>query len=247
MDVEDAENEVSVSSAILNSIVSTQNEVLSQEDLAWVDSCLVKDSDISETNWIPLKNALLEIISSQPESFTTGGEDIQIPTYSISSEYNNTVSTSDDELNQQSLISDGKHLSESSSTYNVNPLHMTVESSTDEIPDDEKTGTLPSFNPFLSTYNEDLKESETIEFGLYLDSSSYDMEHLADNIFKVWDLDIPSEEGELVKQLDKALSEDSLQTVPSSFDDSMKWKDMKESSLDDLVAGIADLSLNKNV
>ena len=79
MDVEDAENEVSVSSAILNSIASRQNEVLSPEDLAWVESCLVKDSDISDTDWIPLKNALLDIISSQPQSFSTEGSDKCFP------------------------------------------------------------------------------------------------------------------------------------------------------------------------
>ncbi|BAT85376.1 hypothetical protein VIGAN_04291600 [Vigna angularis var. angularis] len=71
---------------------------------------------------------------------------------------------------------------------------MLVETSTDEIPDDETSANLPSFNPFLPTYNENLKEEKTIDFGLDLDSSSYETEQLADNIFKIWDLDIPSEE-----------------------------------------------------
>ncbi|CAJ1978573.1 unnamed protein product [Sphenostylis stenocarpa] len=236
MDVESAENEVSVSSAILT-IASRQNEVLSPEDLAWADSCLVKDSDISETDWVPLENALLEIISSQSQSFSIEEEDGEIPPYPTSSE-NITV-----ELNQQSSTSDGRRISESSSTYDVNPLRVAVESSADDIPDEETTDTLPSVNPFLPTYNENLKENETIDF-VDLDSSSYEMEHLAENIFKIWDIDIPSEEGELVKQLDKALSENSFQTVPSSFNDSGKLMDMN--SLDDLVAGIADLSLNEN-
>ncbi|CAJ1978577.1 unnamed protein product [Sphenostylis stenocarpa] len=240
MDVEDAENEVSISSAILNSITSGQNDLLSPEDLAWADSCLVKDSDISETDWVPLKNALLEIISSQSQYFSTEGEDIEIPPYSSSSE-RITV-----ELNQQSSTSDGKCLSQSFSTYIVNPLHVAVETSADDIPDDETIGTLPSFNPCRPTYNENLKVNETIDFELNLDTSSYETEHLAENIFKIWDFDIPSEEGDLVKQLEKALSENSFQTVPSSFDDSVKWKDTKDNSFDDLVAGIADLSLKKN-
>lgn len=235
MDAEGAETEISVSSAILNSIASRQNEVLSPEDLDWVDSCLVKDSDISECDWNPLKNALIEIMSSQSQSFSNE-EDLEIPPNSITSE-RTTV-----QLNQQSSTSVRKHLS-GSSTYNINPLLMAVESSTEEIPDDENTGTLPSLNPFLPTYREDLKENEPFDFGLNLDSTSYEMEHLTDNIFKVWDLDITSEEGELVKQLDKALSENSFQTSPG---DSLKL-DMKESSLDDVITGIADLSLNKNV
>ncbi|KAK7317795.1 hypothetical protein RJT34_02329 [Clitoria ternatea] len=243
MDIDDAENEVSVSSVILDSIVSQQNEVLSPDDLAWVDSCFNKDSEISNIDWIPLKNALLDIISSQSHSFSiSGGDDKEIPSYSISSK-STTL-----ELNQQSSTSGVKHLSKPPTTYNVNPLSMADETSTDEIPDDEKTGTLPSFtfqgNPFLPTYKEDLKNNETIDFGFNLDSSTNETEHLAENIFKIWDLDIPSEEGELVKQLDKALSENSSQSVSSSFDDSLKRKDMKDGSLDDLIAGIADLSLN---
>ncbi|XP_027355866.1 uncharacterized protein LOC113865479 isoform X2 [Abrus precatorius] len=245
MDIEDAENKVSVSSVILNSIGYRQNEVLSPEDLAWVDSCLNKDSDVSESDWIPLKNALLEIISSQSQSFSANVEETKIPPYSISSERSTL------ELNQQSSTSHVENLSEASSTFHVKPVSMAIETSSNQIPDDEKSGTLPSFtfqgNPFLPTYNEDLKENETIDFGRNLDSSTYEMEHLAENIFKIWDLDIPSEDGELVKQLDKALSENSFQTVPSPFDDSAKWKDMEEGSLDDLIASIADLSLNKNV
>ncbi|KAK7342702.1 hypothetical protein VNO80_25658 [Phaseolus coccineus] len=236
MDVEDAESEVSLSS-ILNSIASRQNQFLSQEDLAWADSCLVKDSGISETDWVPLRSALLEIISSDSQFFR---RDTEIPPHCISSE-SITV-----ELNQQPSTSDGRRISESSSTYNVNPLRVAVETSTDEIPDDETGANLPSFNPFLPTYDENLEEKKTIDFGLDLDSSSYEMEQLADNIFKIWDLDIPSEEGELVNQLEKALSDNSFQTVPSSSDDSVKWMDMKDSSLDDLVAEIADLSLNRN-
>ncbi|KAH1143280.1 hypothetical protein GLYMA_12G151000v4 [Glycine max] len=125
MDVEDAENEVSVSSAILNLIASRPNEVLSPEDLAWVDSCLVKDSDNSETDWIPLKNALLDIISSQPQSFSTEEQ-----------------SSTSVKHNKQSSTFDWKRLSEPSSTYNVKLL-MAVETSTDEIPDDEKTDGAP--------------------------------------------------------------------------------------------------------
>ncbi|KAL5079206.1 hypothetical protein RYX36_007627, partial [Vicia faba] len=45
------------------------NGVFSLEDLAWVDSCLNKDSDISESDWTPLRDALSDIISSQSKSF----------------------------------------------------------------------------------------------------------------------------------------------------------------------------------
>lgn len=240
MDVKDAESEVSVSSVYLNSADSQQNEVLSPEDLAWVDSCLIKDFDIPESTWTPLKNALLEIISSQSQSFSSDREDTEILPSDINLE-----------LNQESSTYDVEHSSEPSSSSNVNPLNLAAESSADENPDSEETGTLPSLtfhgNPFRPTYNEDLEQNETTDVGLNLDSFAYEVEHTSENIFKIWDLDIPSEEGELVKQLDKALSENPFQTVPSSFDDTGKLKDLKEGSLDDLIGGIADLSLNNKV
>ncbi|OIW08258.1 hypothetical protein TanjilG_15219 [Lupinus angustifolius] len=233
MDVEDGENEVSVSSFLLNSIYSRQAEVLSPEDLAWADSCLIEDSSFSETDWVPLKDALLEVISSQPQPFSTDREDIEILQEKIES-----VNLG---LNQESSTHDS---SEASSTYNFNPISVAVQMSDDENPEPSLTF---MGNPFLPTYNEDLKENDTIDVGLDLDSSTYELEHASESIFKIWDLNIPTEEDDLVKQLDKVLSENSFESVSSSFDDSGKWKELKEVSVDDLIAGIADLSLKRKV
>ncbi|KAL1325587.1 hypothetical protein AAHE18_13G171200 [Arachis hypogaea] len=193
MDVEDTQSEVSISSGIFNSAYSQQNEVVSPEDLAWIDSCLTEDLNVPESSWIHVENALLEIISSQPQSFNT-------------------------------------------------------ESSANENLDSEERVTLQSLslygNPFRPTYNEDSKENETFDFRINLDSSAYDVEDMSENIFKIWDLDVQSEEGELVKQLEKALSESPLQVVPSSSENSGKWKDF---SLDDLIGGMTDLSIDNQV
>lgn len=247
MDVEQSDNAVLASYLTPNSIVSQQNEIFSPEDLAWVDSCLNNDFDISESDWMPMRDALLEIISSESQSSKVDGGDgnQSIP---CSEETNTTF-----QLNQSSSTSDVEHLQSRSSTYNVSLISMATETSTDT----EFTNTLSSStfqgNPFLPTYNEDLRPNKTFDLGLDLDSATYEMdqenifkvwdmgyatdesEQASESIFKVWDLDIPSEEGELVKELKKALSKNSLR------------KDMKEESLDDLIAGIADLSLNKKV
>lgn len=245
MDVEQSDNAVLASYLTPNSIVSQQNEIFSPEDLAWVDSCLNNDFDISESDWMPMRDALLEIISSESQSSKVDGGDgnQSIP---CSEETNTTF-----QLNQSSSTSDVEHLQSRSSTYNVSLISMATETSIDT----EFTNTLSSStfqgNPFLPTYNEDLRPNKTFDLGLDLDSATYEMdqenifkvwdmgyatdesEQASESIFKVWDLDIPSEEGELVKELKKALSKNSLR------------KDMKEESLDDLIAGIADLSLNK--
>lgn len=249
MDVEQSDNAVLPSYVTPNSTVSQQNEIFSSEDLAWVDSCLNNDFDISESDWMPMRNALLEIISSESQPFKVdGGDGNQSIPYS---EESNTTF----QLNQSSSTSDVEHLQSRSSTYNVSLISMATETSIDT----EFTNTLSSSifqgNPFLPTYNEDLRPNKTFDLGLDLDSETYEMDEASENIFKfwdmgyatdeseqasesifkVWDLDIPSEEGELVKELKKALSKNSLR------------KDMKEESLDDLIAGIADLSLNKKV
>lgn len=272
MDVEEADNQVFSFPVSLNPIVSQQNGVFSPDDLAWVDSCLNKDSDISETDWSPLRDALFEIISSQSRSFRVDGRE-DSENHHYSKEKNITS-----EHIHESSTSNANCLQNRSSTYNVELVRMANETSTDETLDDELTGpTLSSSStfegdPFLPTYNEDLKQnifatyemehaSENIFEVWDLDCPTDEMEEASDNIFKVWDLDIPVEEGELVKQLKKALSENSLKTAPSGFDDSEKGKDLKEGSLDDLIAGkdlnegplddliagIAELSLNKKV
>ncbi|KAL5082269.1 hypothetical protein RYX36_010690 [Vicia faba] len=111
---------------------------------------------------------------------------------------------------------------------------MSNQTSTDKILEDELAGTTFQGDPFLPTYNEDLKPtyemehaSENIFKAWNLNCANDDMEEASENIFKVWDLDIPVEEGELVKQLKKALS---------ILDDSEKGKDLKEGSLDNLIA-----------
>jgi len=60
----------SISSVLVDSLESNENgDALSPEDVAWVDSCLVKDPEISDgTDWSSLKDVLLEILSLQPES-----------------------------------------------------------------------------------------------------------------------------------------------------------------------------------
>jgi len=244
MDVEQSDN---ASYVTLNSTISQQNEIFSPEDLAWVDSCLNNDFDISESDWMPLRNALLEIISSESQSSKVdGGEGNQ----------SNPCSEETDitfQLSQSSLTSDVEHLQSRSSTYNVSLISLATETNTDTEFTDTLSSSTFQGNPFLPTYNEDLRPNKIFDLGLDIDSATYEMDQESENIFKVWDmgyatdesaqtsesifkvwdLDIPSEEGELVKELKKALLKNSLRN--------------EEGSLDDLIAGIADLSLNKKV
>ncbi|GER42297.1 replicase large subunit [Striga asiatica] len=101
---------------------------------------------------------------------------------------------------------------------------------------------------FLPTYNENSRD-----LGLSDDETGFvfqtnELDQPAKDIFKVWDLDLPPEEDDddLVKQLNKALGENSLDSRSSTSDDNVTkaWKDLPGKSLDDLISGIADLALN---
>ena len=375
MDVEEGAMESSVLSSILNSIESNERgEGLSPEDIAWVDSCLIKDPESSETNMNSLKDALLEIFISQPELINSSAAvsngspeetDVEILPSSEEADAVQFRGRTEDDLvliNKETktkgndlpinlknntlpsltygensfLLSNIEGLEESgssgskldlgSSTYEMEPSNVddmvlaNEEEKTkgDDLPiklgnntlqsltyggnsflltnteglkesgssaskldlgslthelelsnvddmvlsnEEEKTkgddlsiklknNTLQSLtferNPFLPTYTEGLKESGRTESMLDLGSSAYDVEPSTEDIFRVWDLDIPAEDGELVKQLNKALTDNSFESIPSTLNDSGAWKDLEEQSVDNLIAGISDLSLHGN-
>ena len=375
MDVEEGAMESSVLSSILNSIESNERgEGLSPEDIAWVDSCLIKDPESSETNMNSLKDALLEIFISQPELINSSAavsngspEETDVEILPSSEEaaavqfrgrtdddlvlINKETKTKGDDLpinlknntlpsltygGNSFLLSNIEGLEESgssgskldlgSSTYEMEPSNVDdmvlaneeEETKGDDLPiklgnntlqsltyggnsflltnteglkesgssaskldlgslthelelsnvddmvlsnEEEKTkgddlsiklknNTLQSLtferNPFQPTYTEGLKESGRTESMLDLGSSAYDVEPSTEDIFRVWDLDIPAEDGELVKQLNKALTDYSFESIPSTLNDSGAWKDLEEQSVDNLIAGISDLSLYGN-
>lgn len=66
MEAGDAATEGSISSLITNSIeFSGKWDMLSSEDLAWVDSCLISDPNVIDSNWDAWKDALLEALKPQ--------------------------------------------------------------------------------------------------------------------------------------------------------------------------------------
>ncbi|XWS40105.1 hypothetical protein CRYUN_Cryun18bG0111400 [Craigia yunnanensis] len=248
MDVDDDTGEGSVSLVILESLESTQKGgKLSAEDLAWVDSCLITDTETLESNWTSLKDVFLEIIGDQPESLDSpatgsngfaGGTVIKIvPSIEEAEAASYSGRTDDDPV--------------------VIPINGDTEANTNGIPIKWRTSFLSQFfqedstetfrgDPFLPTYKEDESRGEAIDLGLELSLSVAETNSPTVDIFRVWDLDIPAEEDDLIKQLNKAIAETetSFQSMPSVFDDSTAWKDLKDEPVDNLIAGIADLSLS---
>ena len=229
--------EGSVSSFLLN---SNQNAgSLSSEDIAWVDSCLIKDPEVPESDWNSLKDALLEILNVQPDYLAKSeGRDKIFP-----SRADMEVLMSNDEADNDLLLP-------TTDDYPI-PINEEEESCDYDISDNDQDEACKFWagthlgNIFLPSYNEEQQQRmENADFGSLGDEA----EPSTDDIFKVWDLEIPAEEDdELILGLKKALTESSLPSTTSvAFDDLGQLKDLKgEELLDDLVSGIADLSLGK--
>lgn len=233
---DDGVMEGSISSLLLNSLESNQDVgLLSPEDAAWIDSCLIKDPEGPESDydWNSLKDVLLEILSVQPNSISKseGGDKV------FPSRADMEILPSNDEP--------GNALLPTADDYLI-PINE-GEESCDDIPDNQKSRKFRSGtnleNVFLPSYiEEQQRETENSDFSYLGD----EVEPSTDDIFKVWDLEIPAEEDELIQQLNKALRDNrSLPSQPASLDDLGEWKDLKGELLDDLVLGIAYMSLDK--
>ncbi|XWS67826.1 hypothetical protein CRYUN_Cryun04dG0038400 [Craigia yunnanensis] len=212
--------------------------------LVWL---VVTDTEILESNWTSFKDVLLEIIDDQPESLDSsatgsdgfaGGTEIKIVPSIEEAEAANYLGRTVtiflsfqlmETLKQTPMIFQSKG-------GLVFCHNFFQEDSTETFLGD----------PFLSTYNEDERKGAAIDLGLQLSLSADETNSSTVDIFRVWDLNIPAEENDLIKQLNKATAETetSFQSMPSAFNDSTAWKDLKDEPLDNLTAGIADLSLN---
>lgn len=98
---------------------------------------------------------------------------------------------------------------------------------------------------FLPTYDESLKDLGLSDLEVDFTFEEFRLQQSTDDIFKIWDFDIPPEENDLTKQLHKALAGNPSEPEAPPFpDDSEVWKGVQNSSVDDLISGIADLTLS---
>ncbi|XAR72768.1 hypothetical protein NMG60_11019520 [Bertholletia excelsa] len=291
--------EGSASSSMTDPVESMQGkDVFLPDDVAWADSCLVKDCEIPATNLNSIIDVLAEIRTSQPESFelfarrrvslpgktkikifspaeakqtppdpgeTLSGKQVEqngdnkvftlkkidglkppfLPSYEEDMKDNGnadhpSLSAVPEELSSKDIFRVwdldtppvlGETLSDDQVEQNGDNNVFTL----------EKIDELKS--PFLPSYNEDIKENNHVDDPSL---SAVPEEPSRKDIFRVWDFYIPEEEDELIKQFNEALAGSSLQPTPPIPDDSAEWKDLKDKSINDLVAGISDLSLGQD-
>ncbi|XP_073045698.1 uncharacterized protein [Primulina eburnea] len=228
--------EPSVSSSGLNSVDFGQGgAVHSPEDVAWADSCLAKDPEALENGWNSLSDALLEILISQPDSsaheLDSTHESDNMEVFSL------TEGTGDVQNLEKATIavaSSGKESepSSSDSSSGNNTGGFWSRHNLDDV--------------FLPTYKENLGQLGTSDPEVDMVLQTFKLDEPKDDIFKTWDLDIPPEEDDLIKQLNEALAGSSLDPNSSVSDEFKAWKSLKDPLLEDLISEINELSLSPN-
>ena len=223
-----------------------KRDVLSPEDAAWVDSCLIKESDICESNWNSMKDALLEVLNSQPGLYNSSEP--------LSDERPKETDVKMLTLRDQSEADRYLAMEEETEEIPRSPFDLLrikeeAESSSKNFPIEEVNDVQSlSFvgNPFLPSYIKGLKEAQTNALGSDLCSPVDEIEPSTNDIFRVWDLNVPTEENELGKQL-KILEENDLQSKPSeAFANSGAGDNLKGESLEDIINAIANISLSRD-
>lgn len=189
-------------------------EDLSPEDVAWIDSCLIKEPEISATKWDSMKVTLSKTLSSE-----TGFH-----------EENEAEEMVVEEPNQLRKLD-----AASEDTPSKTPLNLSPDE--EEVNDQRPL----SFhrNPFLPSYSEESEpEAETVASLRSDPESAVDVTEPpnGDEIFRVWDLNVPAEENELGVQLKNVLAGDA----------SVAREDLGSVSIDDVIDRVSKISLSSS-
>ncbi|XP_010276644.1 PREDICTED: uncharacterized protein LOC104611329 [Nelumbo nucifera] len=239
---------------------SQTGDAPSPEDVAWADSCLIKDPELSDSNWDSLKDALLDILSFQAHSYHD----------SSANESDGYPQENDSEM--LPVIEEAESENSPRENDNDDLFPIGEEAEREQVLLGAKNDFLPDSERAEAAYrdywlNEVLFPKENGDGGIGVNvSSSDDIDSTPNDIFRVWNLDTQVEEDELVKELKKALAENSIRSMPLNLDDvgtgplrdtpvSLDGTrrdttlydlgtETNEEAIDNLIAGIADLSFH---
>lgn len=236
---------------------------LSHEDIAWADSCLSKDLDFSESGWDSFKDALLETLDAQnysspyerdnplvedkmeifPSGNTGNVHKVKVKngvSFAASSE-----GTDKSQLVLQPLVKEGLSSENIKDLLDLDNTPVSIASTSEGA--EHQTGDFWSTHKmedvFLPTYDENLKDLGISDPDVDFVFQEFQLEQSTEDIFKIWEFDIPSEDDDLTEQLNKALGEISLETTTSVSDDSEAMKGLQGEALNDLIYGIGNLTL----
>ncbi|WZZ10265.1 uncharacterized protein LOC106359966 [Brassica napus] len=246
-------------------------EDVSPESLAWADSCIISFPDDSDNNdWGTFRDALTEIIDIHPQIFvptettTSVRSRDEVMTEAESVHMQSFEPQAADRSDQVSEIVSLLNFESDPSKNSLPDHYFPAESRTTNGPvDNHHTAGIESIEEDGSVSNVEADEEPVSETPQVVKddfmSSSYVEDNNADEvdvledpgnltpqeIFKVWDLKIVGDGDEddgLGLQVKKALDESStIQPLNDDHDHVV----VEKSCIDDLIAGITDLSLTE--
>lgn len=220
--------------AILEAIKSNKNVVeLSPEEAAWADSCFLQTSELSDDDWGVMRNALLDALEKPTESCYDSSEVVHDQgIYAISEAKPHSLHA--EKISQHGDI----HMEEINNTHDDKDSTEACEIA-DVIRGADEHG--KQMDSSVVGAGDELASSEVLEQTQWTTGS----------IFKVWDLEVSfsdDDDGELelIKDLKKLLKEDSLpEDVYGALPPDDAAQPLSQISVDELVAGLSDLSLQQ--
>lgn len=217
--------------AILESIKSNEKAVeISHEEAAWADSCFVQTSELSDDDWGGMRKALLDALEKPMESPYDASEVVHDQGIHANSEaephslHVEEVSQHDDvHMEQRDNSDDDKYSTEACEVADV-------------IRGADEHGKQMDGYAAKPEDADELASSEVLE-----------QAESRDSIFKVWDLEVSfsDDEGELelIKDLKKLLKDNPPEAAYPPPSDTAKA--LSQINIDELVAGLNDLSLQQ--
>ncbi|KAL5213141.1 hypothetical protein ABZP36_023988 [Zizania latifolia] len=213
--------------AILESIKSNEKPFEpSPEEAAWADSCFVQTSELSVCDWGAMRKALLNALEKPPYDTSEVVHDqgthaiLEAKPHSL---YAENISQHDDVYMEQKDNGDDTDTAEASEAANV-------------IRGTNEHGNQMDGYTAKSEDGDELASSEVLE-----------QTESREDIFKVWDLDLSlsddEDELELIKNLKELLKDNPQKSkYPPPSGTTMT---LSQITIDDLVAGLSDLSLQQ--
>lgn len=229
MAVDDDMKNDTVSPLDLNHRDSNESgDVLSAEDVAWADSCIISDLAILDHGMDSLKHVSLDTFLSETIFSAVMRDD---------SPQDSRIFPTIEETGISGIVDDTIYdFSPTNEQEGDTTRHLIINKDTDTI-----WSRINSENVFSPTYNEDARLVEASDSEVDSEFPTFVEENLDDYIFKIWELDIPDEEDGLVKQLKKALAGSFVNSTPPA---SENLEVLADKLLDDVISGLDDLSLN---
>ncbi|CAN6231625.1 unnamed protein product [Urochloa humidicola] len=221
--------------AILEAIKSNAKAIEpSPEEAAWADSCFVQTCELSDDDWGAMRNALLDALEKPMESpFDTSEAMHDQGVHSISDAQPHSLNA--EEVPQH----DDVHMEQMDNSNDDKDSSQLCEVA-DVIRGSDEHGKQMDSYAVKPEDGDELASREVLE-----------QTELTDPIFKVWDLELSfsdDDDGELelIKDLKKLLKKNG--SPPEAVYPTLPYdsaKPLDQISIDELVAGLSDLSIQK--